>query len=170
MMAGPEDLMILESRYTRALASARFLRVTHTGAQFESEDRTTALEFATASPENVVKALTGRKLLLARMIAEGKEIELRSSPLFLLTLEAEGQPQGFAGVNHYRGSYALTGENEIAFGVFASTSRARPPGLMRIEDLYLRELQSTRQWSPSLNGAVLRGTDGSFVLEFLAGS
>jgi len=103
------------------------------------------------------------------MIAEGREIELPPSPLIFLTLEAEGRAHGFAGVNNYRGGYVLTGESEIAFGLFASTRRAGPAELMRIEDFYLRALQSTREWSPSLNGATLRSADGSFVLEFIAG-
>jgi len=169
MMAGPEDLMVLEFRYFKALASARLLTVTQTGVLFESEDRATVLEFAATSPQNVINALTGRRLFLARMIAEGREIELPSAPLILLTLEAEGRVQGFAGVNNYRGGYVRTGENEIAFSAFAVTRRAGPPELMRIEDLYLRALLSAREWSPSLNGAVLRSADGSFVLEFAAG-
>ena len=72
-MAGPGDLMTLEDRYLEALNAARFLTIMENRVRIGNTDRSSALELEPVLAESIKTVLMGKKLLLARMIAEGNK-------------------------------------------------------------------------------------------------
>jgi heat shock protein HslJ len=166
MMAGPEDLMNLEQQFLGALQSTQRIKVLRQGLTFETEDGTTRLEFVETNRQVVLENFLGKKLVLAKMITEGKQTALPADPQ--LTLLADGKVSGESGVNSYFGGYNLLPQDGIAFPMaFATTRMAGPQELMDLEGSFLSALSAVEKIHPTAGGLILTNKAKTIVLEFI---
>ena len=169
MMAGPEDLMNLEQTFFQALAAVSRLETRGSALVIENEDRSTSMVFEGNSVERMANSLMGTRLLLVRLIAEGREIPIPGGAAVVLTLDRSGHAAGYTGVNRYRGAVQFPAAGQIEFpSAFATTRMIGPEVLMDLERSYLNALSTVKRWRPSLNGAVMESANGSTILEFTA--
>jgi heat shock protein HslJ len=168
MMAGPEDLMNLEQQFLGALQSTQWIRVLGRGLTFETEGSATQLTFEEVNPEpQALENVLGKKLVLARMIVDGKETALPGEPELTL-LASDGRVSGKSGVNSYTGSYKLLSDDGIEFPrAFATTRMAGPPELMDLENSFLKALSAVERIHPNAGGVVLENDAKTILLEFV---
>jgi heat shock protein HslJ len=168
MMAGPEDLMTLESVYFRALHAVEHLTLIENKLTLVNGAGATRLIFERANAEAAARQLQGKTLVVAKLIVNGEAVTLPAEPLLTLTLQ-NGRVAGFAGVNNFRGSIQGALENGFLIGRLALTRRAGPPELMDLEDAYVMALEKVIHARLSMNGLALRDESGSTVIELMAG-
>jgi heat shock protein HslJ len=167
MMAGPEDLMNLEQTFFQALAAVNRLETRGSALVIESADKSTSMVLEANSVERMANSLMGTRLLLVRLIAEGREIPIPAGAAVVLTLDRSGHAAGYTGVNRYRGAVQFPAPGQVEFpSTFATTRMSGPEELMALERSYLNALSTVKRWRPSLNGAVMESANGSTVLEF----
>jgi heat shock protein HslJ len=167
MMAGPPDLMNLEQTFFQALGAVNRLEARGSALVIENEDKSTSMVFEANSVERVANALMGTRLMLTRLIAEGREIPIPVGTAVVLTVDRSGHAAGYTGVNRYRGTVQFPAAGQIEFpSAFATTRMSGPEELMTLERSYLNALSTVKRWRPSLNGAVMESANGSTVLEF----
>ena len=159
--------MNLEQMFFQALAAVRRLETRGSALVIESEDKSTSMVLEANSVERVANSLMGTRLLLVRLIAEGREIPIPAGAAVVLTLDRSGHAAGNAGVNRYRGTVQFPAPGQIEFpSAFATTRMSGPEELMALERSYLNALSTVKRWRPSLNGAVMESANGSTILEF----
>ena len=72
---------------------------------------------------------------------------------------------GYSGVNIFSGGYNAT-ESQLRMSKMASTRRAGPPELMKLETTYLKALSATRSYRISGHELELINYDGQVVARF----
>lgn len=168
MMAGPEDLMSLESKYFQALHGTDRMVLVEQTLTLDNEAGTARLVFEQTGPDVVQRLIQGKTLVVTKLIYGGKEVNLPVEPMLTLVLSPRGV-SGFGGVNWYRAGIQRTERGGFRIDAMATTRRAGPPELMMLEQTFLAALGKVTHAIPSLNGLVLRDDSGSIVIEFMAG-
>jgi len=77
---------------------------------------------------------------------------------------ADGDANGFAGVNTFRGPYA-TDDGSLTVGPLATTMKAGPPAAMLAEQATLKALEAARSYGPRDGLTVLYDAEGTGVME-----
>ena len=80
-----------------------------------------------------------------------------------------GLVSGSSGCNTYRGSFTLSGANNLSVGPFTSTNISCDPTTMQIEQQFLTLFQSAATYNVSPGGLIIFNSTGMNVLAFTRG-
>lgn len=134
-MAGPEDLMAVESCYLDALKAVRTYQLVDEKLELWDAADVRRLVLVRAGPDT---ALTGVEWRLEALDGQPVAADVAVTATF-----ADGRVSGKAAINRYITSYTVDGET-LQFGEAAAvTLMAGPEHLMAVEDAYLKALKAT---------------------------
>ena len=173
MCAEPEGLMEQEQAYLAALTQAATFQI--------REDR---LEIRDATGALLVNYVAAADALVGDTIPPAEPIGLTTNPWTLaafgdsslsldalaggritMTFSADGQVNGGAGCNTYRGSYKVDG-NQLTFSPMASTKKMCAEPVMALEQAFFAALGETTSYEISNSQLMLLDADGTVVMTF----
>ncbi|MBL9173517.1 MAG: META domain-containing protein, partial [Verrucomicrobiales bacterium] len=100
------------------------------------------------------------------LTVQGAPVSLPPDAGITLRFTGAGKVAGRSAVNRYFGGYTLGPAGAIHWTPFGSTRMAGPPERMKLEDQFLKALESTTRAEVTANGLVLQSPDASTRVEF----
>jgi len=115
-----------------------------------------------------VNELLGEEWILSSFVQSGEEISLSQvSPT--ITFDESGTVNGFGGCNQYSGSYEISEDGTLTFGLLASTLRACIVG-EDVERLYYASLAEPMSIVITSEGLDLSSNLSTTILKFVRNS
>lgn len=162
-MAGPPELMTLETAYFAALEKAESYYSDGTTLTLYGAD-----EEELAAYEKSTVSLVGKWDVTSYNNGKQAVVSVISTTSVTAEFGADGKVSGNGGINSYGGSYTTEGANAISVGQLNSTMMAGPQEVMDQEAAYLKALQSATKYSISGDQLEMRDDSGALQVQAAA--
>lgn len=168
-MAGPPNLMQLESTYLSLLAKVSKFNLSKDGLTLLDGTSKTKLQFLRPVPV-IATPLPGTHWTLSSITqTRGESVSnsaLVEGTSITLEIAKDGGVSGSAGVNNYTGNVKIGKGGNVKFEGFGRTKKAGPRLQMRQESNFLRQLRTMTKADAKGERLVLTNADGTTALHF----
>lgn len=100
------------------------------------------------------------------LVIQGTPVTLPADAGITLRITGPGKVAGRSAVNRYFGGYTLGAAGAIQWTPFGATRMAGPPERMKLEDQYLKALESTTRAEVTAHGLILQSPDAATRVDF----